>query len=124
MLFGTEITYDHPQFYETCARTRTYEEHRAPKNYVLEHTKPLFNKHNILSLENLYKYHSFMEIFKLLKFKVPKSLSELFIKSTREQRRTLTLPNISLEKSKQNFVFNGSLNWNETVEHVFEKCIV
>ena len=68
LLFGMEISYDHLEFYETCARTRTYDEHTAPKDYVLEHTKPLFNKHSILSVNNLYKYHSFMEVFKLLKY--------------------------------------------------------
>ena len=123
LLFGTQITYDHPEFYETCARTRTYIENKAPKNYVLEHTKPIFNKHSILSLANLYMYHSFMEIFKLLKYNVPKSLSKLFTKSSRDHIRTLILPNVGIEKSKHNFVFSGSLNWNKIVNHVFEKCI-
>ena len=123
LLFGTEISYDHFEFYETCARTRTFNEHTAPKNYELEHTKPLFNEHNILSLNNLYKYHSFMEFFKLLKYKEPLSVSKLLIKSTRAQIVTLSLPNINLDKSKQNFVFSGSLNWNNLVEHVFEKCV-
>ena len=58
VLFGTQYTYDHPEFYQTCARVRTFEQHKAPKNYVLEHTKPLFNENNILSLQNLYQYHS------------------------------------------------------------------
>ena len=100
LLFGTQITYDHPEFYETCARIRTYNEHIAPKNYVLEHTKPLFNKYNILSLGNLYKYHSFMEVFKLLKYKAPKSLSELLITSTRAHIINFNLPKITLEKNK------------------------
>ena len=68
---------------------------------MLEHTKPLFNKHNILSLENLYKYHSFMEIFKLLKYNTPKSVSSLLIKSSRAHKLILNLPSINLEKSKQ-----------------------
>ena len=123
LLFGTQITYDHPEFYETCARARTYNEHKAPLNYVLEHTKPLFNKYNILSLDNLYKYHSFMEIFKLLKYKAPKSLSELLITSTRAHILILNLPRINLEKTKQNFVFSASLNWNNIAEHVFEVCV-
>ena len=123
MLFGTQITYDHPEFYETCARVRTYNEHKAPVNYVLEHTKPLFNKYNILSLDNLYKYHSFMEVFKLLKYKAPKSLSELLITSTRAHILIFNLPKIRLDKTKQNFVFSASLNWNGIAENVFEKCV-
>ena len=31
LLFGKEINYDHAEFYETCARTRTYNEHIAYK---------------------------------------------------------------------------------------------
>ena len=123
LLFGTEITYDHPEFYETCARSRSYNEHKAPKSYVLEHTKPLFNKYNILSLDNLYKYHSFMEIFKLLKYKAPLSLYKLFITSTRAHMLTLNLPLVRLDKSKQNFVFSATLNWNNIAENVFEKCV-
>ena len=116
LLFGTQINYDHPEFYETCARARTFDEHKTPKNYVLEHTKPLFNKYNILSLDNLYKYHSFMEVFKLLKFRAPKSLSELMIASTRAHILIFNLPKIKLAKSKQNFVFSASLNWNNIAE--------
>ena len=44
LLFGTELTFDHPEYYLTCARARTYTEHTATKNFVLEHTKPLLNK--------------------------------------------------------------------------------
>ena len=44
LLFGTELTFDHPDYYLTCARARTYTEHTATKNVVLEHTKPVLNK--------------------------------------------------------------------------------
>ena len=46
LLFGTELTFDHHEYYETCARVRTYSEHNAKNNFVLEHTKPLFNKYS------------------------------------------------------------------------------
>ena len=58
LLFGTELSYDHAEFYMTCARVRTYIEHKTKKNFVLEHTKPLFNEPVILSLGNLYLYFS------------------------------------------------------------------
>ena len=45
-----ELSYDHPEYYLTCARVRTFNEHMEPKIYGLEHTKPLFNEHKILSL--------------------------------------------------------------------------
>ena len=37
LLFGTVPTFDHVSYYETCARTRTFSEHMAVKNYQLEH---------------------------------------------------------------------------------------
>ena len=67
LLYGTKYPYDHSGFYETCARVRTYQNHIADRNYCLEHTKPLFNKHIILNLHNLYVYHTFINLFKLLK---------------------------------------------------------
>ena len=33
-----------------------------------EHTKPLFNKHKIMTLQNLYFYHSCCDVFKKFKF--------------------------------------------------------
>ena len=66
LLFGIELTFDHPEYYMTCARARTYTEHTAPKNFVLEHTKPSFNENGYLSLRNLYKYFTLLELFKIL----------------------------------------------------------
>ena len=59
LLFGTEYSYDHSGYYETCARARSYEEHIAKKNFCLEHTKPLFNKQKILSLGDCRRNSSF-----------------------------------------------------------------
>ena len=39
LLFGKVCNYDHSEFYETCI-----DEHRAPKDYCFEHTKPIFNE--------------------------------------------------------------------------------
>ena len=122
LLFGKQFTYDHPEFYETCARVRTFQQHKAPKNYVLEHTKPLFNEHSIMSLQNLYQYHSFIEVFKLLKYNSPVPVYELFLKSRRVNRLSLILPLVQLNKTKQNFVYGASLNWTNILEFVFEKC--
>ena len=63
-----------------------------------------------------------MEIFKLLEYKEPVSLSKLLTKSTRAQIVTLVLHNVNLDKTKQNFLLSASLNWNKIVNHVFEKC--
>ena len=36
LLLGKVCNYDHSEFYETCARIRSIDEHRAPKDYCLE----------------------------------------------------------------------------------------
>ena len=64
-----------------------------------------------------------MEIFKLLRYKAPRSLSELLIQSTRAHMLTLILPKVHLDKSKHNFVFSASLNCNKIAENVFEKSV-
>ena len=62
LLFGSKPSFDLAEYYETCARTRTYSEHVATKNYALENTKPIFNKEKIMSIHNLYTQHTFIEL--------------------------------------------------------------
>ena len=121
LLFGKKFSFDHPEFYETRARTRTYEENMEPKNFCLEHTKPLFNEHNILSLNNLYIFHTFIEFFKILKFHSPISLYELIEISSRSQ--LTILPRVNLDVSKQNFIFKSSSIWNKLAGNILEKCL-
>ena len=54
----------------------------ASKNYCLEHTKQLFTEQKIMNPENLHMYHTFMELFKILKFDVPQSIKRLKILSS------------------------------------------
>ena len=54
ILFGRTYSFDHHEFYYYCARTKTYTEHMAQKDFNLEHTKPLFVKNNLLTIHNLY----------------------------------------------------------------------
>ena len=115
LLFGKSPSFDKAEYYETCARTRTYEENMAPVNYCLEHTKPLFNEWKILTLINLHTYYCFMELFKILKYRCPISLYELFIIAPRSDKQLLILPKINLERSKQNFVFTSTLIWNKHI---------
>ena len=73
LLFGKELSFDHAEYYQTCARTRTYTQHKTEKNFQLEHTKPILNEMNLLSLHHLYIYHTFIDTFKLLKRPPPDS---------------------------------------------------
>ena len=68
----------------TCARARPISAQKlSTEFFIKEHTKPLFNTHNILTLQNLYFYHSSCEVFKIFKFHTPIALYELYSFSNR-----------------------------------------
>ena len=123
LLFGETPSYDHSEFYETCARARTITDHYAEKNFALEPTKPLFNKHKILNLQNLYTYHIFMETFKVLKFRSPLSIRNLLSFLPKSDKMRLKVPLVKLNKTKHNFVSKSVEKWNDTSPEVFDKCI-
>ena len=112
LLSGAELTFHHAEYYETCARTRTYQQHKTIKNLTLEHTRLLFIKYNLLSLHHLHIYHTFIDLFKSLKLKIPISVSEIFQLSIRMSNLLVTLPLIRNELAKRNFVFQASKLWN------------
>ena len=126
LIVSQQYNRDHHEFYETCARARTIEDHYAEKNFVLEPTKPLFNKHKILNIHNLYKYHTFMEAFKILKFDIPISISisirNLISFLPRTDKLRLEVPRVKLNITKQNFIFKSSQIWNDMSSEIFEKC--
>ena len=78
ILFGRTYSFDHHEFYYSCARTKTYTEHMAQKDFNLEHTKPLFVKNNLLTIHNLYIMRSLNELLKIVKFHSPISLFTFF----------------------------------------------
>ena len=122
LLFGTEYSFDHSGYYETCARTRTYEDHICKKNFCLEHTKPLFNKTSILNVFNLYTYHTILDVYRILKIHKPISLFSLFKLSKRDNSFRVHLPPVKLDISKQNFLFNSCVEWNSLIDKVLEKA--
>ena len=123
LLFGSEYSFDHAGYYETCARARTLEEHKAKKNFCLEHTKPLFNKQKNLSIFNLCTYHTFINTFKILKIQSPISLYNLFSQGCRDVNFLILLPIVSLDISKNNFLFNAIRIWNRLIGDMLEKSI-
>ena len=78
----------------------------GPELYVKEHTKPLFEQHKIMTLQNLYYYHVSMTMFKLLENRCPNSLFSCFTLSKRKETLLLT-PTFS-----HNFVYNACNIWN------------
>ena len=113
LLFGKEVSYDSPEIYFTCARIRTYNQHMEHKRYCLEHIKRLFNEHKILNLKNLYFYHIFIEIFKILKYSIPCSLKQLFNLYPRNQKFLLMTPKVKLEVREQKSVYKATEVWKK-----------
>ena len=60
------------------------------------------------SLHHLHIYHTFIDLFKLLKLKIPISVSEIFQLSIKTSNLLVTLPLIRTELAKRNFVFQAS----------------
>ena len=84
VLFGDKEAYLNK--FLTCARTREFDNQALDHTFFqLEHFKPLFKQQNILAFKNLYTYHTFMEVFKILKLRCPTSLNHHYQLSSRKQ---------------------------------------
>ena len=70
-------------------------------DFTKEHTKPLFKTNKLLTIRNLYNYHMLIELYKVIKFRVPYSI---FSNLTMSDRRIMLLPGkVKLDKRKQIF---------------------
>ena len=79
----------------TCVRTRPREFQKLGKEfYEQEHSKPLFNDNNLLTVYQLNTYHCTLDMFKILKLRLPISLYSLFNMSNRRENYFIT-PNPS-----------------------------
>ena len=93
--------------YKTCVRARPIDNQTLGNEfYMPEHTKPLFKENKILSIHNLYTYHCFMETFKILKFRQPRSLYDNYNLSKRKP--TLLISGCP----SQSFVDRSTGLWN------------
>ena len=84
------------------------------KDYIKEHTKPLFKSHHILTVYNLYTYHVLLEIYKILKFRTPYCLYEIF-STVNSNRKGLTIsnPGVLLSRQKKTFIYQAIILWNQ-----------
>ena len=93
---------------ETCARTRPYGNQILGSEYFCkEHTKPLFNTHNILTVHNIYNYQLCLETLKILQSRNPGEIYKNFQFSPRNNGIYLITT-----KNTINFTYNGSRKWN------------
>ena len=124
ILFGETYSFDHPEYYYSCARTKTYTEHMAKKDFTLEHTKPLFVKHGLLSIHNLYILRSLIELLKIVKLHSPISLHSFFKYVSLNSSFRLHLPIIRLEISKRNYTYNAIKLWNICIGKILDPPIL
>ena len=84
-------------------------------DYSKEHTKPLFKKHDVLSIFNLYPYYCLIELYKALKFRTPYCVFELFqrIPNVAGRNLTLMIPAHTIRCQKQTFIYQTTLFWNK-----------
>ena len=95
--------------FKTCARARPFpkkDQILGAEFYQKENTKPLFKKNKILAVQNLYTYRSFMEIFKILKFRSPISIHSMYEISYRTGITLLT------GNPDKHFLYQSSKIWN------------
>ena len=106
ILFGDKEAYLNK--FKTCVRTRSKEDQTLGSEfYSREHSKPLFTKNEIITIYNLYKYHTVLLTFKILKFRTPIALNACFNLSCRKETLLLT-PRPSI-----NFIYQASSVWNK-----------
>ena len=106
ILFGNLEAYLNK--FATCARARPFESQKLGSSfYMKEHTKPLFNRCKILTVQNIYKLQCINEVFKIVKFRCPYTLYQSFNISSRDTSLNIILPHQS-----NKFLYNAAKYWN------------
>ena len=106
ILYGDKEAYLNK--FKTCVRTRTIDNQKLGEEfYAKEHTKPLFNKHKIFTVQSLYFYHTLFSLYKIIKTHVPISLYSCFTRSTRKETLLIT------PQHSHHFIYKSSSLWNE-----------
>ena len=85
------------QNFETCARTRTFESRMLGREFFQrEPSKPLFAIIVFLQYTIYTKYHCIVEMFKVVKLRIPISIYELMKRSRRRDNYFISLHPSSL----------------------------
>ena len=83
------------------------------KDYSKEHTKPLFTKYELLTIHNLFPYHLLLELYKVLKFRTPYCIFNLFSSHTSNRGGiNFRVPEIIISIQQKTFLFQAILLWN------------
>ena len=112
VLFGDLDKYLDKQ--STCARTRPYGAQKLGQTYYeKEHTKPIFNRLKLLTVQNLFKYHCISDLSKIIKFRCPHTIYDCIKLSPRESSLNIILP-----VKSNTFLYRASTFWNATHKHI------
>ena len=83
-------------------------------DYTLEHTKPLFKLHNILTVHNLYPYYTLLELYKILKFRQPYCLYDMLKPPTSVSKGLIIkIPDTTLSIQQKTFTYKSIILWNK-----------
>ena len=114
IMFGDKEAY--LDKFKTAARVRGRGgEKLGAEFYTREHTKPLFNSNEILTIHNLFKYHTLLGVIKILKFRTPISIYSCFNISTRKGTFLVTTETIG------KYIYIASSLWNKCTKFIFNK---
>ena len=115
ILFGNKYAYNDK--FETCARARPFSAQALnSEHFMLEGTKPLFNRNEIFTVHNLYKYHIIISTYKLLRSRIPISLYSLYKFSNHVETR------LKSQYTACKFIDNSTIIWNTFREklHIYD----
>ena len=115
ILFGDRESY--LDKFKTCARARQVDKGKLGAEFhSREHTKPLFREQKVLTVKNLYYYFCAIEIFKILKFRLPISLYEMYNLSNRDSSMTILTPKQSIQ-----FFYKSAVAWNRIYKRILAR---
>ena len=98
----------------TSARTRPFGIQILGESfYRREHTKPLFIKHSLLTIGNLYKYASLNEIGKIIHNKTPSALYKNIALSKRRNENMIILGSKTIPHNQSFYI--SCCNWNNLI---------
>jgi len=89
--------------------------YKKSSDFAKEPCKPIFKSNNILTIFNIYPYHVLLETYKVLKFRVPYCIYELF--STNPNTRNyyglnLSVPRSRISIERTTFKYQAVISWN------------
>ena len=93
--------------FRTCVRARAFGLQKLGNEfYCREPSKPLFHKHTLLTVQNIYRLRCIMELVKIVKSKEPYPLYQCLNQSKRNENRFLT------PEPSNNFAYRAPWLWN------------